>query len=72
MIEPKAGIFLGRMTARVRDELWKKAIAQARGGACIQIWSAPTEQGFQLRTFGEGSRQLIDLDGLYLVAMPNE
>ncbi|MGQ9576446.1 MAG: type I-E CRISPR-associated endoribonuclease Cas2e [Thermoguttaceae bacterium] len=68
MIEPKAGIFLGRMTARVRDELWKKITAASRGGACLQIWSAPTEQGFQFRSFGQSSRELVDFEGLYLVS----
>ncbi|MFN9294983.1 MAG: type I-E CRISPR-associated endoribonuclease Cas2, partial [Planctomyces sp.] len=27
MLEPRAGIFRGSMTARIRDELWKKAVA---------------------------------------------
>jgi CRISPR-associated protein Cas2 len=68
MIEPKAGIFLGHITARVRDELWKKAVAGRRTGACLQIWTAPTEQGFQFRSSGEASRELVDFEGLYLVA----
>ena len=36
MIEPKAGIFLGRMTARLRDKLWEKAVdgQPGRGAAC--------------------------------------
>ena len=70
MIEPKAGIFLGRMTARIRDELWKKAIAGRRSGACLQVWSSPTEQGFQFRSFGEPSRELVELEGLHLVSIP--
>jgi len=72
MIEPKAGIFLGRMTARVRDELWAKAIRAAPNGACVQIWSYPNEQGFEFRTHGDTSRQLIELDGLYLVCRRNQ
>jgi CRISPR-associated protein Cas2 len=69
MIEPKAGIFLGRMTARIRDELWKKAVAKSACGACFQAWSSPGEQGFQVRTHGEMTRKIIDLEGLSLVAI---
>jgi CRISPR-associated protein Cas2 len=71
MIEPKAGIFLGRMTARIRDELWRKVLRKAEGGAALQAWSSPTEQGFQFRTFGDSSRQLIDFEGLHLVLKPS-
>ena len=72
MIEPQAGIFLGRMTARVRDELWKRAVNQCRGGACLQIWSAPTEQGFEFRACGQSTRRLVDMEGLYLVALSRQ
>lgn len=72
MIEPKAGIFLGRMTARIRDELWKKAVAGRRSGACVQIWRSPTEQGFEFRTFGEPSRDFVEFEGLNLVSLARE
>jgi CRISPR-associated protein Cas2 len=70
MIEPKAGIFLGRMTARLRDKLWTKAVGGSQGGACLQVWTAPGDQGFIFRTSGEGSRTIVDLEGLHLVAIP--
>ena len=70
MIEPKSGIFLGRMTARLRDKLWAKAVAGSRGGACLQAWSSPGEQGFLVRTSGDTSRKVVDFEGLHLVAIP--
>jgi len=70
MIEPKAGIFLGRMTARLRDKLWTKAVGGSRGGACLQVWTTPGDQGFMFRTSGEASRSIVDLEGLHLVAIP--
>ena len=70
MIEPKSGIFLGRMTARLRDKLWAKAVAGSKGGACLQAWNSPSEQGFVVRTFGDTSRKIVDLEGLHLVAIP--
>jgi CRISPR-associated protein Cas2 len=68
MIEPKAGIFLGRTTARVRDKLWAKAVEISRGGNCVQIWSSNTEQGFAYRIHGDPDRKIIDVDGLHLVS----
>lgn len=72
MIEPKAGIFLGHMTTRIRDELWAKAVTGRAAGACLQLWSVTSEQGFQWRSFGEGSRRIVDFEGLYLVEKPSE
>ncbi len=72
MMEPKAGIFLGHMTARIRDELWKKSICNQRCGACMQIWSYPTEQGYNWRSFGDPSRNIVDFEGLYLVEIPTD
>jgi CRISPR-associated protein Cas2 len=67
MIEPRAGIFLGSMTARIRDELWKKACAGGKSGSCFQAWQSPTEQGFDFRVYGDHSREMVDLEGLHLV-----
>ena len=72
MIEPKAGIFLGRMTARLRDKLWAKAVAGSRGGACLQAWTTPGDQGFIVRSHGDTSRKIVDFDGLRLVSIPRE
>ena len=70
MIEPKAGIFFGRMTARLRDKLWEKAVSGSRGGACLQAWNSPGDQGYVVRTHGDASRKVVELEGLHLVAIP--
>ena len=67
MIEPKAGIFLGKVNARIRDALWAKAVEKCQSGACLQIWSSRNEQGFEYRTHGDTSRQMVDFEGLHLV-----
>ena len=67
MIEPKAGIFLGRVTARVRDALWEKVVSKCKEGSCVQIWRTNNEQGFAFRTQGDPSRQIVDYEGLHLV-----
>ena len=70
MIEPKAGIFLGRMTARLRDKLWEKAVAGSRGGACFRPGARRASRASSIRTHGDSSRKIIELGGLQLVAIP--
>lgn len=74
MIEPHAGVFVGHLTARVRDLLWKQCCEQAGEGSVVQIWSTLTEQRFALRVYGNPRRSVIDLDGLQLIrrALPDK
>lgn len=70
LLEPKTGIFLGNPSARVRDELWERAVKGAKEtGAIMQIWSDQNPQGFSCRQFGERQRSLVDFEGLLLVHM---
>lgn len=70
MIEPKTGVFIGKISAMVRDKLWELAQSKAKGGAAILLYPSPTEQGFTIRTFGPTSREVLDLEGLSLIRIP--
>lgn len=70
MIEPRAGVFVGRVSAMVRDRLWHMAASQCAGGAGIMVSSAPTEQGFCVEAFGDTTRELVDIEGVTLVRIP--
>lgn len=70
MIEPRTGVFVGNVSALVRDKLWEKINQQKSGGAAMLIHTARTEQGFQVRTLGDPSRQTIDHEGLMLIRIP--
>jgi CRISPR-associated protein Cas2 len=69
-IEPRAGVFVGRVSAMVRDKLWEKVLETAPESGAIMIHSAQTEQGFQTRLYGDTSRSLVDFEGLTLVRVP--
>jgi|SRR5579871_14696 len=71
MIEPRTGVFVGKVSGMVRDRLWEKACKGVRGGAGMLIYSSQTEQGYTVRTHGETSRSLVDMEGLTLVCIPN-
>ncbi len=69
-LEPKAGVFVGRVSAMVRDRLWDKACGQAGEGGCLLIHSSAGEQGYRIRSWGRTARTVEDFDGLFLVRMP--
>lgn len=68
-LEPKAGVFVGRVSARVRDRLWEKACMQAREGGCVMIHMSNNEQGFRISSWGKTARSIEDFEGLFLVRM---
>lgn len=63
------GVHVGRVSALVRDELWSLAVAKAGQGRVIQIWQSRGEPGYALRVHGLSGSQLIDLEGLPLIAV---
>lgn len=70
LIEPHPGVFVGHLSGMVRDRMWQKCCEKCRSGGVVQIWSSNNEQGFQMRMFGQTSRELVDYDGLYLIRQP--
>ncbi|GAO76679.1 MULTISPECIES: type I-E CRISPR-associated endoribonuclease Cas2e [Meiothermus] len=71
MLEVSTGVFVGSVSALVRDLLWEKCIAKKSSGRCCLLYRTNNEQGFAIRTHGDTTRTLIDFDGLTLVAVKN-
>jgi CRISPR-associated protein Cas2 len=67
LFEVKAGVFVGKLSALVRDELWKMVESKIKNGSALLIYSTNSEQGFTARSLGDPSRQLIDIEGVLLV-----
>jgi CRISPR-associated protein Cas2 len=70
MIEPSAGVYVGRITARVRDQLWLRIRRQIKDGNAIMIYRVQSEQDLHVETIGETKRRLVDLDGFQLFEIP--
>lgn len=66
-LEPKAGVFVGKVSALVREKLWDKAVEKSKAGGCLMIYSSNNEQGFQIKSWGKTARSIIDFEGLFLV-----
>ncbi len=71
LIEVQTGVYVGSLSATVRDELWNKVVQYARSGRCTQLFRSNNEQGFVIRMHGEARRTLVDLEGYQLVAVKN-
>lgn len=72
LIEPQSGVFIGHVTAMVREKLWQKCTKQARAGGVVQAWSTNNEQRFQIRTYGITSRLVVETEGLQLIEVPHD
>lgn len=72
LLELRAGVFVGRVSAMVRDRLWTRACEAMGEGGGILVQTADNEQGFELRFWGTPSREVRDFEGLQLVQQPRE
>lgn len=72
LLQPKAGVFVGRVSALVREKLWEKVCEDCSGGACLMIWRTNTAQGFDMKIWGDPQRWPTDWEGLTLVTRPKK
>jgi CRISPR-associated protein Cas2 len=72
MIEPRAGVFIGNVSAMVRDKLWEQACQDSKGGAAVLLYSTNNEQGYSFRLWGSPSYHPEEFEGLLLVRRPSK
>ncbi len=70
LLEVKNGVFVGHVSARVRDKLWQKCCKAKQTGGVTQIWSTNTEQRYKMRMCGDTQREIVDFEGLQLIRIP--
>ena len=56
MLELRPGVFVGNISALVREKLWEHVCEKSKGGAITLLQSAANEQGYRIRTFGDTTR----------------
>jgi CRISPR-associated protein Cas2 len=66
LLEISPGVFVGRVTARVRDHLWERICRHISDGRAVMVNAAKNEQGLTFRVSGDAWRP-IDFDGLMLI-----
>jgi CRISPR-associated protein Cas2 len=70
LIEPRPGVFVGHVSALVRDKLWEKCCQKNVEGGVLQIWSTNNEQRFDMRICGKTERSIVEMEGVKLIKMP--
>jgi CRISPR-associated protein Cas2 len=67
LVEVKSGVYIGQVSARVRDKLWERCMKSKRTGGVFQAWSTNNEQGFRMRMSGIIDRRIVDWEGVELI-----
>lgn len=71
LMEISPGVFVGKVTARVREELWTQVLDLCKDGKALMVVSARTEQGLEIRSHRH-DWELADLDGMTVMRRPND
>lgn len=69
--EIDVGVYVGRLSARVRDELWIRVQDNIKDGHAIMVYSAKNEQGLDFRVHNTAWVP-IDMNGLRLMLRPTQ
>lgn len=68
--EINVGVFVGRLSARVRDELWSRITENLQDGRATMVYRARNEQRFSFRTHNT-RWEPTDFDGVTLMLRPH-
>lgn len=68
-MEIATGVYVGNVSARIRDELWERILSLAGRGRAIMVYPARNEQGYVVRTY-QYDWEPEEFDGLTLMMRP--
>lgn len=66
LLEIAPGVYVGKVSARVREELWDRVREFCEDGSAFLVYPSDNEQGLQFRTWGH-SWTPVDHDGITLM-----
>ena len=69
LLEVNTGVYVGKISARVRDLLWKRVCDHCKSGEAIMVFSARNEQGFSFYVHNTKWKP-TDFDGIILPKKP--
>lgn len=70
LLEVSPGVFVGIVTARVRELAWQRVVELSKDGRAIMIHSARSEQRLAFRVHRH-EWEPIDVDGVHLMLRPH-
>ena len=69
-LELKPGVFVGKVTVRIRDLLWERICKTEAADGAVMVYSDTNEQGFSMRVYGDPKRSVVD--GVQLIMVQHE
>lgn len=70
LCEIDTGVYVGRVSAKVREALWSRVCQNIKDGRATMVYSAANEQRLEFRTHNT-SWKLRDFDGIKLMMRPS-
>jgi len=68
LLEVRAGVYVGKVSRRIREMIWNTVEQGMDAGNAIMAWSTNTESGYDFLTLGQNRRIPTELDGIKLVS----
>ncbi|GAA2689109.1 MULTISPECIES: type I-E CRISPR-associated endoribonuclease Cas2e [Actinosynnema] len=68
-LEISPGVFVGRVSARVRELMWARTVDMVRTGRAIMVHHADNEQGLDFKVHRH-DWQPVDHEGIHLMLRP--
>ena len=68
LLEVRAGVYVGKVSRRVREMIWRQVTEGAETGNAVIVWTTNTESGFDFMTLGKNRRIPKEMDGIKLVS----
>lgn len=69
LLEISAGVFVGRVSARVRGLMWERVVELSKDGRAIMVYSVRGEQGLAFKVHRH-DWETVDMDGVELMLRP--
>ncbi|WP_309131323.1 type I-E CRISPR-associated endoribonuclease Cas2e [Brevibacterium sp.] len=66
LLEISPGVFVGQVSARLRDNLWDRVLDQCKEGRAIMVFPSGREQRFEFKVHRH-DWEPVDFDGLTLI-----
>jgi CRISPR-associated protein Cas2 len=68
LLEVRAGVYVGKVSRRIREMIWKTVEAGIGDGNGVMAWTTNTESGFDFVTLGANRRIPKEMEGIKLVS----
>ena len=68
LLEIRAGVYIGKLSRRVREMIWSQVYDGIGEGNAVMAWTTNTESGYDFLTYGPNRRIPKEMEGLKLVS----